>query len=254
MHKVLIIDDEKPVRIAISKLGQWDKWHLEPPYYASDGKEALAMLSELSPAIVFVDMQMPVMNGVEFLRQASARENKPAFVVISGYDDFTYAQSAIHYGVSEYLLKPVVATELNEAIGRVMTARYPQEDFSAESRTTTLNANEVVELIHQTIEINYAENMQIQDFADKYFFSREYLSRLFKAKYHVGIYEYLTEVRMKRAAQLLCDPSIPVSDISVRVGYADNNYFSKAFKNAWGMSPSEYRKTAVPHDTPIHTD
>ena len=242
MHKVLIVDDEKPVRIAISKLGHWAQWHLEQPQYASDGKEALRLLSELRPAIVFVDMQMPVMNGVEFLRQASARDTGAAFIVISGYDDFSYAQSAIRYGASDYLLKPVVADDLNEAIGRVMTSRFPEEDFSIQAREPALSAAEVVELIRETIETNYAENMQLQDFADKYFFSKEYLSRLFKSKYHVGIYEYLTDVRMKRAAELLCDPSIPISDISSRVGYSDNNYFSKAFRNAWGISPSEYRR------------
>lgn len=64
----MIVDDEKPVRIAISKLGHWSKWHLEQPFYASDGKEALALLSELHPDLVFVDMKMPVMDGTEFLR------------------------------------------------------------------------------------------------------------------------------------------------------------------------------------------
>ncbi len=242
MHKVLIVDDEKPVRIAICKLGQWARWHLEQPYYASDGKEALQLLSELHPAIVFVDMHMPVMDGTQFLKEASARETGASFIVISGYDEFSYAQNAIRYGASDYLLKPVVAEELNEAIGRVMTSRFPDEDFAVSAKEPTLSATEVVDLIHKTIESNYTETMQLQDFADQYFFSKEYLSRLFKSKYHVGIYEYLTEVRMKRAAELLRDPSIPVSDIAARVGYSDNTYFSKAFRNAQGMSPSEYRK------------
>lgn len=243
MHKVMIVDDEKPVRIAISKLGHWSKWHLEQPFYASDGKEALALLSELHPDLVFVDMKMPVMDGTEFLRQASARNPHTAFIVISGYDDFSYAQSAIHYGASDYLLKPVVPDELNEAIRRVMTARFPEEDFSSdETPEASLSASAVVDLIHDTIETNYADNMQLQDFADKYFFSREYLSRLFKSKFQIGIYEYLTAVRMKRAAELLKDPSIPISDISTRVGYPDNNYFSKAFRNCMSMTPSEYRR------------
>ena len=47
---------------------------------------------------------------------------------------------------------------------------------------------------------------------------------------------------MKRAAELLKDPSIPISDISARVGYPDNNYFSKAFRNCMNMTPSEYRR------------
>ena len=243
MHKVLIVDDEKPVRIAISKLGQWSQWHLDSPIYAENGKEALTLLSELHPDLVFLDMQMPVMNGTEFLKEASARGSQAAFIVISGYDDFSYAQSALHYGAFDYLLKPVVASELNDAIGRAMTQRFPKEDFSAPGTgEASLDASEVVALIHETIQSNYSESMRLQDFADKYFFSREYLSRLFKSRYQIGIYEYLTDVRMKRAEELLKDPSIPISDISARVGYSDNTYFSKAFRNALGMSPSEYRR------------
>ena len=243
MHKVLIVDDEKPVRIAISKLGQWGLWHLDPPVYAENGKEALSLLHELHPDLVFLDMQMPVMNGTEFLKQAAASGSRAAFIVISGYDDFSYAQSALHYGAYDYLLKPVVADELNEAIGRAMTSHFPEEDFSVPGEgEAALDASAVVELIHDTIDTNYSQSMRLQDFADKYFFSREYLSRLFKSRYQIGIYEYLTTVRMKRAEELLRDPSIPISDISARVGYADNAYFSKAFRNALGMSPSDYRK------------
>ena len=78
-------------------------------------------------------------------------------------------------------------------------------------------------------------------FADRYFFSHEYLSRLFKSTYHLGISEYLTSVRMERAASLLKDPAIRITEIASRVGYPDNTYFSKAFRNYFGVSPSEYR-------------
>ena len=88
MYKALIIDDEKPVRIAISKLGAWSRFHLEIPSCAENGKQALTLMRELSPSIVFVDMSMPVMDGVEFLKHATQECGRCAFIVISGYDDF----------------------------------------------------------------------------------------------------------------------------------------------------------------------
>ena len=66
-------------------------------------------------------------------------------------------------------------------------------------------------------------------FSDKYFFSKEYLSKLFKQKYDYGIYEYVLKIRMERAKELLLDDSIKIQKIGERLGYADNNYFSKAF-------------------------
>ena len=241
-HKVLITDDEKPVRIAISKLGSWAKYHIDPPVYAENGKDALKAVFEIHPSIVFVDIEMPIMNGIEFLKQVYGTQEKCGFIVISGYDDFSYAQSAIRYGVTDYLLKPVIPDDLNGAIDKIMRRLYPDEDFNKEQEDSALSAEQVVELIHHTIDKNYSEDIGIQDFADRYFFSKEYLSRLFKSEYKTGIYEYLTDTRMKRAEELLCDPDIKITDIAARVGYPDNNYFSKAFRKYCGMRPSEFRK------------
>ena len=208
MHKALIVDDEIPVRVAVTKLGNWKKWHIETPIlYAENGKEALKVLMEVHPCLVFVDMQMPIMNGVQFMERA--RELAPdlscRFIIVSGYDTFDYAKAGIRYGATDYLLKPVVADELNEAIGRAMQGLFPSEDFgdSQEKKQSEFSADEVTELVHTAIETRYSENLKIQEFADKYYFSREYLSRLFKNRYGIGIYEYLTKVRMDRAKSLL---------------------------------------------------
>lgn len=252
MYKVLIVDDEKPVRIAISKLGKWSKWHIEEPLFAENGKEALRLLTETHPSIVFVDMQMPVMSGTEFLRQArklvpDSPDSKTVFVVISGYDEFQYARDALHYGAMDYLLKPVVADELNAVIGRAMKKLYPDAYYGQDNQEgkQTLGASEVTQLIHETIETHYSDNIRIQDFADKYYFSREYLSRLFKTEYGTGIYEYLTQVRMSRAEELLADPSVSIAEIASRIGFSDSNYFSKAFRTWSGMSPSDWRKAHI---------
>lgn len=254
MHKVLIVDDELPVRIAIRKLGNWGKWHVDEILEAENGKDALTTLMEVHPSIVFVDMQMPVMSGSQFLERASrmtagtASNSVPtsAFIVVSGYDDFQYARDALHFGAMDYLLKPVVPEELDAAIGRAMKKLYPTEDFStpeSDGKAGTMSAAEVIRLIHDTIDTRYTENLKIQDFADRYFFTREYLSRLFKTEYGTGIYEYLTSVRMKRAEELLADPSVSIADIAARVGFSDSNYFSKAFRTWSGMTPSEWRKS-----------
>ncbi len=76
----------------------------------------------------------------------------------------------------------------------------------------------------------------------KNFFSKEYLSKLFKSRYGCGIYTYVQEIRMQRAKALLMNPDIKIQSISQRLGYTDNNYFSKAFKNYYGISPTQFRK------------
>lgn len=243
MYKALIIDDERPVQIAVQKLGNWSKYHIQQPESASNGKEALSAMRELHPDLCFVDMQMPIMNGMEYLKQASAEFPSTQFIIISGYDDFQYAHSAIKYGACDYLLKPIVKEELNCAIEKAILKINPDADFSnQENPAENIAPEEVVKIIKEYIEKNYNTSIKLSMFTDKYFFSKEYLTKLFKSRYGCGIYTYVQEVRMKRAKDLLENPDIKIQSISERLGYADNNYFSKAFKNYYGMSPSQWRK------------
>lgn len=242
MYKTLIIDDENPVQIAISKLGKWSKYGLELPVIASNGKEGLRIMREILPQIIFVDMQMPILNGIEFLKCAIKDFPDSKYIVISGYDEFSYAQSAIKYGAIDYLLKPIVADELNNAIQKAVLQLNPLFDLEANAgNDTSISPDDVVEIIKDYIDKNYSQNIKISMFSDKYFFSKEYLSKLFKAKYSYGIYEYVLKIRMERAAELLRDDTIKIQDISERLGYTDNNYFSKAFRNYYGVTPSHFR-------------
>lgn len=91
------------------------------------------------------------------------------------------------------------------------------------------------------IDNHYYEDIKIFMFTEKYYLSREYLMRRFKQEFGCGIYEYVQKVRMEKARSLLEDPNLKIQDIADMLGYKDKNYFSKAFKNYYGQSPSEYR-------------
>jgi two-component system response regulator YesN len=76
----------------------------------------------------------------------------------------------------------------------------------------------------------------------RFFFSREYLCKVFKKKYGIGIYEYTTRVRMEKARDMLIDSGLQIQEIFEQLGFSDNNYFSKAFRNYYRVSPSEFRE------------
>lgn len=245
MYKSLIIDDEKPVRIAVSKLGHWKKYGIEPPAMANNGKDGLNAMRELRPEIVFVDMNMPVMDGCSFLELASAEFPDSQFIIVSGYDDFSYARHAMRYGACDYLLKPLVEEELNHAIEKAILKINPGAVFDNDASHITeenITPEEVVEIIKQYVDSNYCQNFKVTMFEEQYFFSITYLTRLFHARYGYTIYEYVLKLRMERAKELLEKPDIKILDIAERLGYADNHYFSKAFRNYYGISPSRYRK------------
>lgn len=109
------------------------------------------------------------------------------------------------------------------------------------SRSLAGDRGSVLENIKAYIDNHYFENIKISMFTDKYFLSREYLMKLFKGKYGWGIHEYVQKVRMDKAKDLLSDPGLKIQDISEMLGYKDKNYFSKAFRNYYDCSPSEFR-------------
>jgi two-component system, response regulator YesN len=109
------------------------------------------------------------------------------------------------------------------------------------SRTLSGDRSSVLENIKAYIDNHYFEDIKISMFTDKYFLSREYLMKLFKGQYGYGIHEYVQKVRMDKAKALLSDPGLKIQDISEMLGYKDKNYFSKAFRNYYDCSPSEFR-------------
>lgn len=94
------------------------------------------------------------------------------------------------------------------------------------------------------LEENYNRTLHLDDLAARYYMTKEHLTRLFKREFKSTPYEYLIRCRMERAGELLADPNRSVAEISERLGYSDVNYFSKAFRRYYGISPSQYRGEA----------
>ena len=134
MRKVLIVDDERAVHQAIQSLVDWPALGLRAPASAFNGADGLARMEELQPAVVFVDMNMPLMNGADFLSQATARYPDARFIIVSGYDSFEYARLAIRLNVVDYLLKPIDVDELNAALKKALSQlpELPEENFLCE--------------------------------------------------------------------------------------------------------------------------
>lgn len=239
MYKSLIIDDEKPVQIAISKLGRWHKYNIKMPELANNGAQGLKVMREIHPSIVFVDMNMPIMDGCSFLNVASKEFPECKFIVVSGYDSFNYAQEALRCGAIDYLLKPIEEEALSGAIEKALSML---SDYTTpEPSPKCMSPEEVVADIRDYIDCNYHQNIKLSILEEKYHFSASYLTKLFNTAYGYSIYEYLLKVRMERAKELLENPNIKVLDIAERLGYSDNHYFSKAFKTYYNISPTQCR-------------
>ncbi len=246
MYSAMIIDDEKAVHTVLRKVVDWKKFGIAEPLSVRNGKEALALLREKAADILFVDMNMPEMDGSAFLIEASREFPRSKFIVVSGYDDFRYAKAAIQANAIDYILKPIVPAEINSVIQKaVLLLRQDAAPREEEDSTTLFSASELPAVIKQFLDCHLAEDITLDSLGSRFCFTKEYLSKLFKRTYGSGIYEYLLKIRMEKAKELLSGSSLQIQQIAQETGYNDSNYFSKAFKAYTTLSPKEYRQQSA---------
>jgi len=135
MMKVFLVDDEIAIRENLRNSFPWEEKGFQLVGEAPDGEMALPMLRDLNAEILLTDIRMPFMDGMRLCEEVQRTMPWVERIILSGYDDFAYAQKAISLGVREYLLKPVTARELEEALDRVrkqiLEKRRERENMTA---------------------------------------------------------------------------------------------------------------------------
>lgn len=123
MYKILIVDDEMVFRRGIKAMLQKSDFCIGQISEAVDGFEALELLGHDNYDIVITDIRMPRMDGLMLCKSIRERGMRPGIIILSGYDDFKYAQAAIQYGVSDYVLKPLSQKKLTQVLQEVIRKR-----------------------------------------------------------------------------------------------------------------------------------
>ncbi len=121
MYTILLVDDETTVRDIIRGKTPWEQLGFTVIGEAGNGMEALEAIEERIPDVVITDIKMPYMDGIALAQTIQQRYPAITTVILSGFDEFSYAQSAIRYNVSEYVLKPVSSEDLNQLLSRLKT-------------------------------------------------------------------------------------------------------------------------------------
>lgn len=109
MYKVMIVDDEIPAREILSYIINWEDTDFRIVYSASNGKEAFEKYSEIKPDLIITDIQMPIMDGLDLIEEIQKINKSQKFLILSCYEDFTYAQRAMKMGVTDYLIKDLIS-------------------------------------------------------------------------------------------------------------------------------------------------
>ena len=237
--KLLIADDEEVIRNGITRYIRLHSDRYDKIYTAENGQQAVELMLEHHPDIMLLDVQMPVKNGLDVMKEASRAGLSPIIVVLSGYDEFKYAQAALRNGAKEYLLKPARGTDILKCLDELVD-KYLSKTTSATNEEKE-NSNPLIEKIKEYINEHYMDNISLNLIADEMGVSSGYISTLFPKVVGCGFVDYLNTVRIEHACSYLEQNYFKTYEIAYRVGFNDEKYFSKVFKKIKGMTPKEYR-------------
>lgn len=256
-YKLLLVDDEPLIRKGIRQLIDLDALSIGEVFEASDGAEALSFVMSHSPDIVLADINMPNMDGLALAKAVKAMDRKTRVAIITGYDYFEYALSALKSGVDDFLLKPVSGKDIRELLHKLTTSireerarelaleslenirRLPgAEGPDAPEEASAAYYHAIMKTIDENV---FDPAFSLSALAKKVNLSPGYLSALFKRLFGISFQDYLINARLERAKILLLTTGWKVYEIAEKVGFEDPNYFSTSFKKHYGVSPNKFR-------------
>ena len=239
MINVYIADDEVWITLGLKKLLEKlniDAWVVGT---ANNGLTAKEEIAHFKPDVVFADIRMPGLTGLELLQVIPDVSPETKVVIISGFAEFSYAQEAVQHHAYDYLLKPIKEEDLARVMNSVINDRGAEKDDLVKAPAYDRMIDNVISDIRE----HYMEDISLTSLSAKYNISLGHLSKMIKDNLQVNFSDYIASLRIQRAKELLRDDRLSIQEIAEIVGYNDYFYFTKVFKKVEGISPSKYRKS-----------
>ena len=252
MYKIVIADDEATIRNGLSRLIASYQMGLSVAASAGDGEEALAAVRRFRPQLLLIDINMPRMNGLEAIREIRRLDPEIKILILSGYDDFSYAQQAMEYGVSAYLLKPVDFHAFRGVLQAAMDSygrRAWELSRLKEEGALPAADSDLPGRLLSYLQLNHTKNaLTLQATAERFHVSPSYVTKIIRQKTGVPFTDYVNRLRLVSAQALLNDEalSLTVGEVAEAVGYSSQNYFCRVFKAETGLTPNQWRSRRMP--------
>lgn len=237
--RVLLVDDEIIIREGFKRLFDWEGHDCVVIGEAADGMEALTKIDALLPDIVIMDINIPIINGLKVIQKSRSKYPDMAFIIVSGYDDFSYCREALRLQITDYILKPVNYDEFGSCIDNLRISMF-ENRITVE--TDVPQEQTIIRMVRYMQE-HLMEEISLNILAEQFHLNAQYISQLFKSEVGVNFLTYLTNIRMEQAKKLLISTSLSIAEISEKTGYADYRVFTKVFKKSEGVTPSQYRRS-----------
>ena len=218
----------------------------------SNGQEALEVAKDTQIDIVVSDLNMPVMNGNDFCRAIKSDINTShiPFILITAFPDEKERYESYESGADSFLNKPLNISILVARMKSLLKKReeiqqkFTMGAFLEPKNIATSSLDEkIIEKAKSVIEANISNpDFSVKTLCDELGMTNSTLYRKMKGILNMMPNEFIRNIRLRRAAQLLEDPAFDIAEAAYSIGFNDPSYFSACFKKQYGVTPSAYQK------------
>lgn len=232
---ILVVEDEEDVCLAmVDRLKDLRNHTSDVIYHTFTTASALELIHSHPIELLITDIRLPGEDGLKLIEYAQKIRPSMKSIVMTAYEDFSYAQTALRLGCSDFLLKPFSRQALREAVDRAFQI---QNSYISEE-------DDVLKLdwLQAYVRDHYSEQLDMNTIADTLHISYAYFSRRFKEIVGQNFSDYLQEVRLDEACRML-RAGLNVSVVAEKVGYTNIYSFTRAFTRMKGCSPTQWLRT-----------
>lgn len=252
--KILIVDDDYEIRTFLKDILTGFGKVTE----ATDGEEAMRSVMDSMPDLIITDVVMPHMDGLTLLKtiKGNVDTSHIPVILLSSKNDVADRMAGWDKGADGYMGKPFNAEELQAMADNLIDSRMrlkgklsgiQQHDGKIETPDLKGNDKILIDKIVSVINRHLDDpNLNVEKLCLEVGLSRAHLNRKMKELFGLSPSEFIRNVRLRKACELLRQPDVDISQIAYSVGFSSQPHFSTAFKRFTGISPTEYRRKNTP--------
>jgi YesN/AraC family two-component response regulator len=241
MYSIYIVDDEQPIIQRLCDSIPWLEHGFEIAGSNSNPQTAFAEIIRMKPEVVFTDLKMPGLNGLELITKLRESGADMEFVMLSAFDEFQAVRELFLMGGVDYILKPLDhdnAALVLEKVSRKLASRHHQRPSVQFVPSQSQTFDELIAYVTA----NFNKRHTLMDLSIRFNLNQTYICDLFSKQYESTLTIFVTNLRMEEAARLILTSEVPLKEIAVFCGYRDYHQFARLFKLRFGTPPSKYKE------------
>lgn len=238
MISVFLVDDDRLILEELNHTIPWLENGFEVVGTSISPLRAVREIAEIAPQVVFTDMQMAGMDGLQMMEEIAKGPVLPRFVMVSAFASFELSRRFFLANGFDFVRKPIQLADVQIVLERLFGEFSPPVQVTEPS-----SASPAFTALVEYLRAHFNEKFSLGQLARQFGLSENYICNLFARHYNSTLTKFVTQLRMEEASRLIRETGLPLKEIAAGCGYLDYFYFNKVFKTFYGISPGMYGKS-----------